>query len=145
MRALVIAVTAVALSGLAACGGGDDDLVAFAVAGDNPVDGTLWCEPGDIVADLTATTSFPPNIEVPALVDDEAQRKTDDFIAMLFPQSPAADAARRLDHDGGPVATMTLGWRDEPDRAGGWLTFELVEGEWTVTGYTVCNRFAFGG
>ncbi len=139
----VLVVVAVVAAG--ACGSDDPDLVAFTVAGDNPVDGTLWCPPGDIVADLTSTTAVPPNISVPALPEDEAEQKAEAFIDLLFADRPAASADRRLDHDGGPNATMALFWpgRAEP-RAGGWLTFALVEGDWAVTGYTVCNRFAFG-
>ena len=134
----------------AGCGGGDggDELVAVAVTGHNPVDGVLWCEPDDVVADLTSARSFPPNVDAPPLPEAEADQKAEDFVQMLFARGPAATAGRHLEHDGGPVATVTLTWPDERGdraRAGGWLTFELVDGAWTVTGYTVCNRFAFGG
>ena len=132
-----------------ACGNGDRELVAFAVAGENPVANTLWCEPGDLVADLNPTSSFPPNIEVRALDEGEARQRATDFVETVFSDNPAASAQQRLVHDGGPTAAMVLSWPDATDAngaalPGGWLTFALVESEWTITGYTVCNRFAFG-
>ena len=146
VRPILALLAATAIAG--GCGADDDpDRVAFSVAGDNPVDDTLWCEPDDIVADLTSTTAFPPTIEVPALGETEADQKPEAFVGMLFAGAPAANAGRRLDHPGGPVATVALSWpeteSDDP-QFGGWLTFRLVDGDWTVTGYTACNRFAFG-
>ena len=81
---------------------------------------------------------------------EEVDLKAAAYVRTVFADHPAADAERLVQYAGGPTGAVVLAWPDilvddiREFLPGGWLTVGLVDGEWTITGYTTCNRFAFG-
>ena len=147
----LIAVVAIAAAVATGCGDEDRELVAVETAGPSPVPGdVLWCEPGDIIADLSFTPALPPSVEVLPMDLDEVDLAAATYVRTVFADHPAADAIRTVQYDGGPTGSVVLNWPDVVSggdgelRPGGWLTVSLIDGEWTISGYTVCNGFAFG-